>query len=267
MGGAPNPALTYHEYLGPAMFVPLSAVTLAAAKPKRGERVLDVACGSGIVTSQLPPLVGGTGKVVGLDINPAMLAIAGAQPPPEGPQIQWLQGNAMAMDLPASAFDLVICQQGLQFLPDRAAGASEMRRVLVSGGRAVVSCWQSLDEQTFFATLMRSVARHLGVTEQQAALPFSFGDATALRDLLANAGFTRVEMHRHVIDARFPQPETFIRMSAGAGAAVMPDVYANVNMEKLVAAVTADCAADLARYRNGDVLQFPMPTSLAIAYV
>src|SRR5687767_16031235 len=64
MGGAPNPALAYHEYLGPAIFVPMSRVTLAAAKPKQGERVLEVACGSGILTSQLPPLVGGTGKVV-----------------------------------------------------------------------------------------------------------------------------------------------------------------------------------------------------------
>lgn len=267
MGGAANPALAYHEYLGPAMFVPMSEVTLAAAKPQPGERVLDVACGSGIVTARLPPLVGSTGTVVGLDSNPAMLAVARAEAPPEGPQIQWRQGNGMAIDLPSASFDLLVCQQGLQFFPDKAAGAGEFRRVLAAGGRAVVACWQALPEQTFFATMVRSVARNLGVTEQQAAVPFSFGDAIALRDLLANAGFLRVELHSYVIDARFPQPEKLIRMTAGAGAAVMPEVYAHADLDELVRSVTADCAEDLARYRDRDVVQFPLRTNLAIAYV
>src|SRR5687768_4108890 len=122
MGGPPNPALGYHEYLGPAIFVPSTRVTLAAARPNRGERVLDVACGTGIVTSQLPPLVGGTGRVVGLDINPGMLAVASAQPKPEGCAIEWKEGSGIAMDLPPASFDLVVCQQGLQFFPDRSAG-------------------------------------------------------------------------------------------------------------------------------------------------
>jgi ubiquinone/menaquinone biosynthesis C-methylase UbiE len=266
MADAPNPALTYHEYLGPAMFVPMSQLTLAAAKVQPGERVLDVACGTGIVTAQLPSLVGAHGKVVGLDINPAMLAIAASQTLLEGPAIQWLQGNAMALDLPSAAFDLVLCQHGLQFFPDRAAGAGEMRRVLGDGGRAVVACWQSIDEQSFFASVVRSTARNLGISEQQVGMPFSFGDATALRDLLANAGFTRVELHRNVVDACFPQPEKFIRMTAGAGAAVMPDVYGNISVDALVRKVTADCAEDLARCRDGDLLRFPIPTNLAIAY-
>ena len=266
MSGGPNPALAYHEYLGPAIFVPMSRVTLAAAKPKQGERVLEVACGTGILTSQLPPLVGGTGKVTGLDINPAMLAVASAQPQPEGPQIQWLEGNGMNMDLPAGAFDLVLCQHGLQFFPEREAGAREFRRVLDQGGRAVVSCWQGLDQQSFFATMIRSVAHHLGVSEHMPGAPFSFGDANALRDVLSAAGFARVELETDVIEARFSHPAKFIRMTAGAGAAVMPEVYANVDLDELATKVIADCADDLARYRDGDVLKFPIPTNVAIAY-
>src|SRR5687768_5175300 len=102
--GGPNPALAYHEYLGPAIFVPMARVTLAAAKPKPGERVLDVACGSGIVTRELAKAVGGTGRVVGLDINPGMLAVAAAQPKPEGAAIQWKEGSGIAMDLPPASF-------------------------------------------------------------------------------------------------------------------------------------------------------------------
>lgn len=266
-GAMTNPALAYHEYLGPAIFVPMTRVTLGAAKPKQGERVLDVACGTGIVTMQLPPLVGGTGKVVGLDINPAMLAVASAQTAPEGPQIEWVQASGEATGLPDASFDLVLCQHGLQFFPDREAGAREMRRVLDTGGRAVVACWQNLDRQTFFATLMRSIARHLNVTEARAAAPFTLGDADVLKSLLDGAGFERVEMQTHTIHTRFPQPEKFVRMSAGAGAAVMPEVYDGVDIEELVAKVIVDCKADLARYQVGDHLSFAMPTNLAIAYV
>ena len=268
-GPATNPALAYHQYLGPAIFVPMTRVTLWAAKVKQGERVLDVACGTGIVTSQLPALVGGTGKVVGLDVNPAMLAVAAAQPQPEGPKIEWVQANAMQTGLPDASYDVVICQHGLQFFPDRAAGAREMRRVLADGGRAIVACWQSLDHQTFFATLMRSIARHLNVTEAETAQPFTLGEPDVLRDMLETAGFTNVDMQKHVIDARFPQPEKFVRLSAGAGAAaaVMPDVYEGIDLEALVAKVLVDVKADLDRYREGDVLRFPMPANLAVAHV
>src|SRR5688500_3531047 len=127
--GGPSPALAYHEYLGPAMFLPMARVTLQAAQPKPGEHVLDVACGTGIVTAQLAPIVGGTGRVVGLDISAGMLAVAAAQPPPEGCAIEWREGSGMAIDSPAGSFDLVVCQHGLQFFPDRLAGTREMRRV------------------------------------------------------------------------------------------------------------------------------------------
>jgi SAM-dependent methyltransferase len=269
MGGPiTNPALAYHEYLGPAIFQPMTKVTLWAAKLNQGERVLDVACGTGIVTLQLPPLVGTKGRVVGLDINPAMLAVASSQTLPEaGPGIEWMQGNGVALPLPDGSFDAVICQHGLQFFPDRAAGVAEMKRVLASSGRAIVACWKGLDHQTFFATLMRSIARHLNVTESDAAAPFTLGDADVLRGLLEDAGFSRVDIQSHLIDARFPQPEKFVRMSASAGAAVMPDVYEGVDLESLVAKVIVDCKPDIDRYRVGDMLRFPMPTHLAVAHV
>ena len=262
MGGPPNPALAYHEYLGPAIFEPMARVTLAVAKPQLGERVLDVACGSGIVTTQLPALVGAAGRVVGLDINPKMLEVAADG----SSDVEWKQGNGMAMDVPSAAFDLVICQHGLQFFPDRAAGAREMRRVLERGGRAVVTCWQGLAEQTFFASLVRAQARQLGVDEAQVATPFSFGDAEALRALLVEAGFTRVDIETHTIESQFPQPERFLKMTVSAAAAVMPEKFAHVDPEPLVAAIAAECSEELARYRVGDTLRFPMPANVAIAF-
>ena len=258
-----NPALAYHEYLGPAMFAPMARVTLDLARPQPGERVLDVACGTGIVTSQLPALVGAGGKVVGLDLNAGMLAVARAQ----ASAIEWKEGDGAAMELGDASFDLVICQHGLQFFPDRAAGAREMRRVLARGGRAVVACWQGLERQTFMATLIRAEARHLNVTEAHVGVPWSFGDPDALRGVFLAAGFSDVDVEAHTIDARFPEPEKFIRMAVTAATAFMPDRFAGVDLEPLMAAVAAECADDFARYRDGGALRFPMPTNVVVAKV
>src|SRR3546814_10148611 len=101
---------------------------------REGERVLDVACGTGVVTRLASEQVGATGAVAGLDVNPGMLAVARAATP-EGMSIEWHEANAEAMPLPDASFDVVLCQLGLQFMPDRQAALREMRRVLVDGGR------------------------------------------------------------------------------------------------------------------------------------
>lgn len=252
-----NPALAYHDYLGPAIFVPHAALTLARAAVQPGERVLDVACGTGIVTSRVR-----AARVVGLDVNPAMLAIAR-----ETPGVEWVQGNASAMPLPDAAFDVVVCQQGLQFFPDRAAAAREIVRVLAPGGRAVVACWLGYEHQQLLADVVRAQARHLGVTIEQAGTPFSYGDGGALRDLLAAAGFVRVEVETHVIPVRFAAPQRFVPSLVGAAIAVMPERFGAVDPEPFIAAIAADLDTALARHTRGDALAFEMTTNLAVAAV
>jgi SAM-dependent methyltransferase len=94
-------------------------VALAALKP--GERVLDLACGTGLVARIAAPEVGPTGQVTGLDINAGMLAVARSLPPPSGGSITWVEGDAGAMDFPDASFEVILCQQGLQFFPDKPA--------------------------------------------------------------------------------------------------------------------------------------------------
>jgi ubiquinone/menaquinone biosynthesis C-methylase UbiE len=115
-----NPAETYEHYLGPTIADPWTRVLLEYAAPQPGERVLDVACGTGSVARHVAPLVGAAGQVVALDISPAMLAVARALPAPAGAPVAWLEGNAIRLDLSENAFELVLCQQGLQFFPDHA---------------------------------------------------------------------------------------------------------------------------------------------------
>ena len=134
MGNAMNsrqpksPADTYEHYFVPAMFLPWSSILLSHAALQARERVLDVACGTGIVARQVAPLVGTEGQVAALDMNPAMLAVARSIPVTPGTTIRWQEGNAMALPFPEGAFDVVLCLHGLQFFPDR-AGQGDFRRL------------------------------------------------------------------------------------------------------------------------------------------
>ena len=149
----PNPAETYEQYLGPAIADPWTRALLEYAAPQPGERALDVACGTDSVARHVAPMVGTSGK-----------AVARALPAPAGATIAWLEGNAISLDLPDDAFDLVLCQQGLQFFPDRAASVREMRRVLTDGGRVAISVWQALHRHPVYEALLHATARHLGAT-------------------------------------------------------------------------------------------------------
>jgi SAM-dependent methyltransferase len=248
-----NPAVAYDEYLGPAMFAPSAQLTLTAAQIQPHERVLDVACGTGILTKQIR-----AARVVGLDVSPRMLAVARA-----APGIEWVEGSAMALPFEDGAFDAVLCQHGLQFYGDRAAGAREMRRV---AGRAVVSCWQAAERQAFMGTVVNAQAKLLGVTAEEVGLPWRFGDPEALRALLREAGFTHVEVVTHVIDARFRAPERFMQMMVDAAITVMPERFGRVDPSRFAADLRAACAGEMARYVEGDSLRFPMPTNVARAW-
>ena len=138
------------DYSGLAgRLAPAAAQLVEAVAPDPAERVLDLACGTGVVARLAAPHVGVTGHVTGLDLNAGMLAVARALPPPSGASITWIEGNAMAIDLPDVSFDVIVCQQGFQFFPDQPAALREMHRVLVPGGQVLLldhigSSWQPL---------------------------------------------------------------------------------------------------------------------------
>lgn len=248
-----NPALAYHEYLGPAMFAPCAALTLEAARIEPHERVLDVACGTGIVTSRVR-----AARVVGLDVSPHMLEIARRT----APDVEWVCASGQAMEFPDRSFDVVLCQHGLQFFPDREAGARELRRVCAK--RAVVTCWAPLEQQTFMADLVRAQAHHLGVSVEEASTPFSMPE---LGPLLRDAGFVWIEVDIHTFVARFPDPPAFLRLMSTAALAVMPAQYRTMDPAAFAAAVASDVQQAMERYVVADHLEVPMTTAVARAFV
>ena len=191
----------------PAVFRPWADDLVAAAAPGPDERVLDVACGTGIVARLAAQRVGGAGQVVGLDISPSMLAMARAAAPSAA--IEWQEGSATELPFPDGAFDLVLCQQGLQYFPDRPAALREMRRVLTPGGRLALSVFCSSPGH---AALHEALVPSLGQETATLALePVALGDEGELRALLLGAGFPDPAIHRAQRTARFPSADGFLQ--------------------------------------------------------
>jgi ubiquinone/menaquinone biosynthesis C-methylase UbiE len=201
-------AENYERYFVPAIGGPLAAqlVDLAALRP--GERVLDVACGTGVVARHAAERVGATGTVVGIDINPGMLAVARAATPAAA-ATDWYEASADKLPLPDETFDVAFCSLGLQFFPDKRAALGEMRRVLVSGGRLLVSV--PGPTPPLFAVLEDALARHLGPDAAAFVVAvFSLHDPAEIGDLVSSAGFEKVEVWSSTTTLRLPRPEDFL---------------------------------------------------------
>lgn len=135
----------YQRYLVPIMFAPWARNLVDLVAPRTGERVLDVACGTGVVARCAAIHVGDEGTVVGLDVNDGMLQVARATSSGIRPAIEWRTGSATDMPLPDGSFDVAFCLQGLQFFGDRSAALREMHRVLVPEGRLALAVWRPIE--------------------------------------------------------------------------------------------------------------------------
>jgi SAM-dependent methyltransferase len=187
-------------------------VALAALQP--GERVLDVACGTGVVTREAAHVVGPTGQVIGLDINEGMLRVARTVTPPAGAPITWREGSVLALPFPNGTFEVVLCQWGLEFFPDRAQGLREMARALVPNGRLGLRVWRALGRQPFQTAVLAALDRHLFSGQDvpgraDMTQPFSLGDANALQALVADAGFRDIDIQVRTHPIRFASVQDY----------------------------------------------------------
>lgn len=182
----------YDRFLVGPVFEPWARELVARAVPAPGATVLDVACGPGTVAQLVARRIGGAGRVVACDISPAMLAVASAVPgAPGAAPIEYVECSADALPLPDAGCDLVVCQQGLQFFPDRPAALNEMRRALRHGGTVALAVWAAEHPLGLFGPIGETV-RDCGVPEPypRAFDPVSYSlGATALHDLLAGGGW------------------------------------------------------------------------------
>jgi ubiquinone/menaquinone biosynthesis C-methylase UbiE len=204
-GSAPE---NYERHFIPAIGAPLAADLIAVGELGAGERVLDVACGTGIVARLAAQQVGPTGVVAGLDINAGMLAVARSVTP-RGFAIDWREGSAESLPFGGAEFDAVFCQLALQFFADKVAALREMRRVVAPGGRVLVSTSGPTPE--LFAVLAEALARHVSPEAAQFVHQvFSVDDTGRLRSLFRDAGFNTPAVERTVRTLRLPAPADFL---------------------------------------------------------
>jgi SAM-dependent methyltransferase len=191
----------YEEFFVPALFAEWAGRVADAAGVKTGQRVLDVACGTGVLARAAAGLVGPGGSVVGLDINEGMLDVARRT----GPQIEWRQGRAEGLPFDDGSFDAVVSQFGLMFFEDKIAAIREMSRVLRPGGRLAVAVWGSLERTPGYAAMVRLLERLFGKDAADGLrAPFRLGDEKTLQALFASAGLPQAEIASHNGAARFP---------------------------------------------------------------
>ena len=183
-------AEAYETLFVPALFAQWAGPLVEVARVRPGQRVLDVACGTGVVARAALEVVGGSGTVTGVDLNPAMLAVAARVQP----DIGWHEGDVAALPFKSERFDAVLCQSGLFFFPDVPGAVAEMVRVLRPGGVLAIQTYASVDDQPGFLELERIVARFAPPDAIQLIETYwSQGDLPALVRILQDASLEVVE--------------------------------------------------------------------------
>lgn len=185
----------YDTLMVPLIFEAYAAATaelVAAASPRT---VLETAAGSGAVTRALAPRLGADTCYVVSDLNRPMLDYAATRQGPDA-RIGWRQADALDLPFDDATFDVVFCQFGAMFFPDRVAGYAEARRVLKPGGRFVFSVWDRIEENAFADDVTRAVAEVFPHDPPRflARTPHGYHDVAQIRDDIHRAGFADIKI-------------------------------------------------------------------------
>ncbi len=253
----PEIAEMYEATFVPHLFAGLAQSLVDAARIGPGQQLLDVACGTGIVARTAADLIGSTGRVVGLDLNEAMLTVARRV----SPELEWQQGDAADLPFADAEFDVVTCQSGLMFVPDAAAAVAEMARVVAPGGTVAVQLWSAPDRQPGFQPLADSVARHAGPESVNLiSTYFRLGDPDKFGKVCASAGLEVTGVIRLTVTLRADSIDEYVTTEVESTPLVeqlSQDAYDKIR---------ADAHAALAQYCDeSGALAMPMEVYLVTA--
>ncbi|HEX6926732.1 MAG TPA: methyltransferase domain-containing protein [Longimicrobiaceae bacterium] len=251
----------YEQLLVGPLFSPWVDPLLDDVELRPGDRVLDVACGTGVVARGAAARLDDTESVVGVDVSPGMLAVARRVEP----GIDWREGSASDLPLRAGEqFDVVVCQQGFQFFPDRHAAARQMRRALANGGRVGISTWRPDEEFPVLRQLREIAERRLGPIDDRR---HSLSDPAPVETALREGGFRDVRSRRLTRTIRFPDGAVFVRMNAmalvgmSAGAGDLDEVA----RKQVVADIVADSADLIRANTDASGFSYELGTNVALA--
>jgi SAM-dependent methyltransferase len=224
-------ATIYQDQIVPALMEEWAPRVVEAADIRPGQRVLDVACGTGVLTRAAAIRTGPMGTVTGLDLSPRMLAVAERL----SPTLTWRQGTAEALPFPDESFDAVISQFGLMFVPDPVLALREMMRVLVPGGRLAVAVWASLTDTPAYAAEVALVERLAGAAAgAPLRAPFLLGEAKRLTDCFRAAGIKEPTVALQQGKGRFPSIRTMVELDLRVLLPIMDVVLEEERVEEIL---------------------------------
>jgi ubiquinone/menaquinone biosynthesis C-methylase UbiE len=253
----------YERYPARYILGPWAPLLVDAARVAAGERVLDVACGTGVVARAAAKRVGPSGRVVGVDLNAGMIAVARSLLATSDASVEWLERSALDLRLESASFDVVLCQQGLQFFPDKAVALREMRRVLNYRGRLALSVWDSNTLGLYSGAVYAALVQFVG---HDVAARFTASrrapTTSELKRLATEAGFSGVDVSLSRINIHLPRLDKFVldHLAATPVAAAVEAADAETR-EKIGSSVMER----LLGYADGDGITYPEETYVLTA--
>ena len=243
----------YEDQKVKAMFGPLARATLKTVSISKEDTILDLACGTGIVSRAIVQNVVLNQPIIGVDLNEGMIKKAKEITQADAASYEWRIANAEALPFDAGAFSLIFCQQGIQYFPNQQVVLNEMRRVSAKDGKLVISVWGGASE--FFQAMAASIGQHVDEeTGQKYLAPFRYKNVDSLPDMLVSAGFKEVEVENLTVDRTMKNISSNIEKEI-LGHPAGPRVKEAGNT--VVQSISSDVIAACSKYQRGDDMIVP----------
>lgn len=256
-------ARNYERFLVPALMDPWAERLVRSIATRPGQRVLDVACGTGIVARHAAAAVGPTGSVTGVDINAAMLTVAREVTLGLNGDLHWHEASAERLPFADATFDVALCQQGLQFFEDRTSALAELHRVVAPGGHVGLATCRSIERQPGYFALAAIVTDHLGVDAGAIIRsPYVLGEPDELRRLVEKAGFRDVTVRIDITPMRVPDARALLEGETVSSP--LGDIVERLDPD-VVDAIVDDLSGALAPHRDDEGIVFPFETLVVTA--
>lgn len=232
----------YDRYLGPVMFEPWAKDLVLRLADRKYERVLEIACGTGIVSRRLRDALPATTEIIATDLNPDMFEFA-KRKFRKDENITWQQADASALPFPDCSFDAAVCQFGVMFVPDKAAAMRESYRVLRNAGVFLFNVWDSFEANPFAQIAHTTISSFFDHDPPGFyKIPFGFHDSTVIRGMLQDAGFDKIESFSEMKPCRSDSARGFATGLVRGNPVAAEATERGVDPEDLIEAVAKQIA-------------------------